>query len=102
MDKLPAPQRYGAWYDRVLQDKSHSTNVASVIAGEYTGVCGSGVTIIGTRIKGQKLPNPNDPDTPWVTGGANFMYIEALTQILEQWGEVCDQHVIVVCVPAGI
>jgi hypothetical protein len=47
IEELDPPRPYGAWHDYLLPDPSHATEVALLIAGPGTSVCGKGkVTLV--------------------------------------------------------
>ncbi|KAK4176845.1 hypothetical protein QBC36DRAFT_378170 [Triangularia setosa] len=66
------------WEDRIQDDQSHATSVASMIAGKYTGVCSQGkVTLIGTSIRGKYWTGGGDAGALW-----GWMLVEALVKAL--------------------
>ncbi|KAK4171728.1 hypothetical protein QBC36DRAFT_365448, partial [Triangularia setosa] len=87
IDTLPR-KIYGNWEGHVDADPEHATNVASIVAGEYNGVCPLGLlTLVGTQIPGTAFPGTVDPDDvrglPLHTPGRTWLYIEALVEALK-------------------
>lgn len=78
IETLPHTE-YGNWYGLVQPDSNHATAVASIVAGQWNGVCKAGkVTLVRTARPGTQYLNTNEGVL-----GSLLMDIESLVEALQ-------------------